>query len=94
MSTAITGARCEQSRRGRGVRFEAESDLGKGEFLIAEEALADLEGGHRMNESDYLAAFESHADVISEAAGRFIAAGAVLLGQLVIITRDDLFSQR
>jgi len=94
MSVAITNARWENSPRGRGVTFDAESTGGKGEFLVAAEALADLARGHDMKEADFMESFESHSQEISEAAGRHIAAGTGKRGVPTIITTEDLPSLR
>jgi hypothetical protein len=90
MATAVTNARWESSHRGRGVTFDAESEQGRGEFLVAEEALADLARGQNMTSDECVEAFESHADEISEAAGRCIAARRARRGELVILTAEDL----
>lgn len=90
METAINNFRWESSQRARGVVFDASNKHGSGEFVVGPEALSDLVKGHQMKESDYLDAFESNADEISEAAGRYLAAGAASRGQLIVIRTEDL----
>lgn len=90
MATNVTRARWESSLRGTGVVFEVESAYGKAEFIIGPETLADLMGEHDLIANQCLQAFESHADEISEAAGRDLAAGVPARGRLTIISADKL----